>query len=279
MGEEVKSDHYNTALFKAGIFPLQIEDRPYDPLAAAGIVDPEARKKERDRLRQTVPQPKILFRDADKSILAQRLAAVRVAVPLSERQRLLEGGRRAAGGTPTAGRRKRPSCCPTPAAWTATRRRALELASNALRADGALAGKEAEMKRFLPALEEHSRQVRNALSLGELFRLAEALQKLLTDPGVKDDPEKPRMSDLWSHAEMKGLAADIKEFRDSVLYGDPLVVSKAQGKGRVVAILTPRARSPGAASARTPCSGTTGARATRSSPPRIRCSCSTCTAT
>ena len=74
MGEEVKADHYNNDLFKAGIFPLQIEDRPYDPLAATGIVDPELRKKERERLRQTVSQPKLLFRDPEKNILARRCA-------------------------------------------------------------------------------------------------------------------------------------------------------------------------------------------------------------
>ncbi len=76
------------------------------------------------------------------------------------------------------------------------------------------------------------------MSRDELFRLAETLDDLLTNPGVKDDPEKPKMSDLWGHADMKALAAEIKEFRDSALYGDPLVVSKSQGKGRVVAILT-----------------------------------------
>src|SRR5262249_34782273 len=60
MGEEVKPEHYNNELFKAGIFPLQVLDRPYDPLAAA-FGDPDLRKKERERLRQIDPTPKILF--------------------------------------------------------------------------------------------------------------------------------------------------------------------------------------------------------------------------
>jgi hypothetical protein len=94
------------------------------------------------------------------------------------------------------------------------------------------------MKRFVVPLEEHQKQIRNALASNELYRLATALDNLLNDPGVKDEPAKPRMAELWAHPEMKGLAADIKEFRDSVLYGDPLVVSRASGKGRVVAILT-----------------------------------------
>ena len=50
LGEEVKPEHYNTDLFKAGVFPLKIGDRPFDPLSAA-YPDPEVRAKERDKLR------------------------------------------------------------------------------------------------------------------------------------------------------------------------------------------------------------------------------------
>lgn len=61
LGDEVKPDHYNSVLFKNGLFPLLIGDRPFDPLNAAGMLDPELRKKERVRLRQIEPTPKILF--------------------------------------------------------------------------------------------------------------------------------------------------------------------------------------------------------------------------
>ena len=241
MGEEVKSDHYNTALFKAGIFPLQIEDRPYDPLNAAGIVDPEARKKERERLHQTDPQPKILFRDPEKNILAQRLSPVALLfryLSINVYWKAMPRSRWDPDGRKT----DTPIVLPNASRMDSYKQRAQELASNALRnTTERLAGREPEMKRFIPSLEKHSRaRIRNALIAGRSCSAsAEVLQDLLTDPGVKDDPEKPRMSDLWSHAEMKGLAAEIKEFRNDVLYGDPLVVSKAQGKGRVVAILTP----------------------------------------
>jgi hypothetical protein len=115
----------------------------------------------------------------------------------------------------------------------------MELIAKAVRDTEKLAGREAEMNRFVTPLKDHyEREIRNALASGELYRLAERLGDLLTNPGVKDDPAKPKMSDLWGHAEMKSLASEIKEFRDSVLFGDPLVVSKLQGKGRVVAFLT-----------------------------------------
>jgi hypothetical protein len=237
LGEEVKSDHYNTALYKAGVFPLLIEDRPYDPLAAAGMADPEARKKERERLRQTDPQPKILFRDPDKNVLGARLSrfaslfrylSVNVYWKAQPASRWNPDGRKA----------ETPIVLPNAGGVEKYRGRALELADNALRSTQKLAGKEPEMKRFVAPLEGYQRRVRNALAINELFRLAEALDDMLTHPGVKDEADKPRMSDLWAHPEMKGLAAEIKEFRDSVLYGDPLVVSRSQGKGRVVAFLT-----------------------------------------
>jgi hypothetical protein len=238
MGDEVKSDHYNTALFKAGLFPLQVEDRPYDPLNAAGFIDPEARKKERQRLLQTVRQPKVLFRDADKNLLVQRCAplvswlrymSVNVYWRALPRSKWDADGRQA----------ETPVVLPNAGKVSGYRQRAIELSAAALRAAERLAGREADLQRFVPALQEHGREIRDALALGELFRLAEALHKMLNDPGVKGAADKPRMSELWAHPEMKALAADIREFRDSVLYGDPLVVTRPQGKGRVVAVLTP----------------------------------------
>jgi hypothetical protein len=236
MGEECKADHYNTTLFKAGLFPLQVTETPYDPLAAA-FTDPDLRKKERDRLRQSTPQPKILFRDPEKNLLGQRLAAftslfrylsVNVYWQAQPRSRWDPDGRHC----------DTPIVLPNASSIDKYRGRATELINNAIAAAEKLAAREPEMKRFLAPLADHAREIRNALVSGELYRLAEKLNDLLTNPGVKDDPSKPRMSDLWGHNDMKALAEEIKEFRDSVLYGDPLVVSKTQGKGRVVAVLT-----------------------------------------
>src|SRR5262249_17390834 len=70
MGEEIKPEYYNTELFKAGIFPLQITDRPYDPLAAS-FGDPDLRKAERERLRQKDPTPKVLFPKPDHPLVAR----------------------------------------------------------------------------------------------------------------------------------------------------------------------------------------------------------------
>ena len=52
------------------------------------------------------------------------------------------------------------------------------------------------------------------------------------------NPDKPSMADLWKLPDMKNLAAEIAEFRERVLYGDPLMVARQVGKGRVVAFLS-----------------------------------------
>src|SRR5207248_10116299 len=81
-------------------------------------------------------------------------------------------------------------------------------------------------------------KVRDALGRGDLFQLAEVLDALLRDPGVADDPERPAMEGLWKHASLSNLGQEIEEFRKAVLFGDPLVVTRPSGKGRVVAVLT-----------------------------------------
>ena len=85
---------------------------------------------------------------------------------------------------------------------------------------------------------EQKRRLKAALSASELYQLSEVFEEMLTEPGVKDDATKPNMKELWAHVELKALAAEIREFREKVLYGDPLLVAKNVGKGRVVTFLT-----------------------------------------
>jgi hypothetical protein len=242
MGEEVKSDYYNTKLFPAGLFPLKVGDRPYDPLAAAGFGDPDARKQERDRLRQKDPQPKILFRDPAHPIirpLAPFLAGYRylgVNVYWQARPR--------GEWNPDGRQAEEVIVLPNASSIDKYKDRARGLAAEALKRTQQLAAKEAEFKKYEGPVEGYRIKVRNALASGDLFQLAGALDALLKDAGVKDDPERPDMPALWKPESMRGLAAEIKEFRDTVLFGDPLLVSRRSGKGRVVAFLTSAGTAP-----------------------------------
>ena len=235
MGEEIKPDHYNVDLFKAGLFPLKIVDRPYDPLAA-GFGDPDLRKQERDRLRQTDRTPKILFPKPTHPLVA-RLSPFRSLfrfMSLNVYWRALPRSQ----WDPDPRKTESLIVLPNASDVRQYQNRALELIRNALNKTRALAGREKEMEKYVGPVESYGRKVRSALSDGELYRLAETLEDLLKDPGVKDEKDKPDMRVLWNHTEMRALAAEISEFREQVLYGDPMVVSKQVGKGRVVAMLT-----------------------------------------
>ena len=54
------------------------------------------------------------------------------------------------------------------------------------------------------------------------------------DNAVKDQA----LPDLWAHPKMKGIAAEVEDLRKTVLYGDPLLLARPYGKGRVAAYLT-----------------------------------------
>jgi len=238
MGDEVSADHYNTKLFKAGLFPLLINARQYDPLAEAGIVDLEARKKERERLVQVSPTPKILFPKPDH-VLVRRLS------PFVSLFRYLGVNLywRAQGRTtwdPDLKRSEVLVALPNTGNVKTYQLRAMELAQNAVSQTIKLADKEPEYKRFIEPVRGYEREIRKALASGELYKLGEALEDMLKNPGAKekDKAVRPPMAELWGNADMKALKGELEEFRESVLYGDPLLVSRKTGKGRVVAYLT-----------------------------------------
>lgn len=236
LGEDINADHYNTTLFKNGVFPLLIKDRPHDPVAAAGLIDPEQRKKERERLRQNDPQPKILFPKGDH-LLVRRMAPfvslfryLSVNVYYQAQQRSLYDR--------DLRQTEQLIVLPNSGSVDTYKSGALGLAQSAQSQTTKLADKEAEFKRYVEPLEGYYRRIRDALASGELYRVGETFEDLLTNTGVEKDPARPNMTDLWKHPDMKGLAAEIREFREKVLYGDPLMVARQQGKGRVVAFLT-----------------------------------------
>jgi hypothetical protein len=235
LGEDVKSDYYNNVLFKNGLFPLQIGDRPFDPLQST-FPDPEARAKERERLRQTDNQPKMLVTDP-KHMLVEWLASVQAvfrflgvniywkALPRSQWDRepyqaqvLL--------------------ALPNANALDKYKTQAQSLMAQAVEKTKKLAEK-VEYQNFVKPVEEADRKVREALARGQLFELAEAMRELISSEGARDNPNKPNLGPLWDAEPMKALREEIKDFREMVLFGDPLLVTRRSGKGRVVAMLTP----------------------------------------
>src|SRR5262249_36496868 len=154
---------------KNGIFPLLIGDRPFDPVNAAGMVDPELRKKERERLRQTDPSPKILFPKGDHPLVRRmapfaslfRFMSVNVYWQAQPRSRW----------DPDLRKTEPLIVLPNTSSVDKYKTRAIELVNMAQSQTSKLADKEAEFKKYNAPMEGYVRRVRNALANGELYRL------------------------------------------------------------------------------------------------------------
>jgi Aerotolerance regulator N-terminal len=235
MGDEVKSDHYNTTLFKAGVFPLLIGNRPHDPLAAE-FPDLEKRQLKRVEQRQTNKQPKILFPKPDNSLVQPLVPFNPTYYALSVNVYWQAQAR--SRWDPDLRQAEPLVVLPNTASMATFQGRALSLMGQARTATVKLGDKDPNFKRYIGPMETYATRVRNAIATQELYKLGTELEDLLNNPGVDKSPEKPSMADLWKDPEMKNLGAEISEFRERVLYGDPLMVAKQVGKGRVVAFLS-----------------------------------------
>ena len=235
MGDEVKPDYYNTTLFKAGVFPLTIGSRPHDSLAAE-FPDLDARQKKRVEQRQTNRQPKILFPKPDNPLVQPLVPFSLWYYALSVN--LYWQAQARSRWDPDLRSAEPVIVLPNTASMATFQTRAKQLTDKALTDTIKLADKEPDYKRYVPVMETYSKRIRDAIASTELFKLGAELEDLLKNPGVDKNPEKPSMADLWKHPEMKNLGAEISEFRERVLYGDPLMVAKQVGKGRVVAFLS-----------------------------------------
>jgi hypothetical protein len=241
LGEKARPAFYNDTLFKkyAGLFPLLIAPTPYNAIDPGGNLSDEERQERRKDRRQNDPQPKILFKDPEHPLVA-------TLVPYGSAFRYLgiDVYHRALpryqweGATAAAGKAVEVMLLPNNHAIDDYKERAQELGRQALQQTRDLAGAEPEYARFVEPVERYKRDITAALATPYLFNLVKVLDGLLKDRGPDNDPQRPDMATLWAHPRMLGLAEQLNSFREAVLYGDPLVVTRTYGKGRVVAVLT-----------------------------------------
>jgi hypothetical protein len=101
-------------------------------------------------------------------------------------------------------------------------------------------------EKYLPGLKRHHSAINDALGGSQLYVLANRLEALLKDEGAppdKPDPLRPNLKEFWDLLEQQQLRTSFDRFREVVQYGDPLVLVKRFGKGRVVAFMTTAGRS------------------------------------
>lgn len=95
-----------------------------------------------------------------------------------------------------------------------------------------------DYRRYRPGLLRHEQAIRTALAGQPLYQLGIALDDLLRDAGEENNPERPNLTELWRRPELASLRGRIDRLRETVQYGDPLLITNRYGKGRVVALLT-----------------------------------------
>jgi hypothetical protein len=244
LGDKIQPAFYNNTLFKKynGLFPLLIENKSFDPLNPDGRDTPEQREeKAKDRLRFD-EQPKLLFPDP-KHEAVRTLAEYRTGLVYLSIDRYYQALARSRWDPePVSGvRAEEPIVLPNNKTTDdpGYRSHAVEIGRKLVEQTRDLAVAEPDaFTRYIEPVENYQTLIRNALTKPYLSGVVRVLDALRHDHGADNDPKRPDMEILWAHPKMKALAAEIDEYRNAIEYGDPLVVARKYGKGRVCAVLT-----------------------------------------
>jgi hypothetical protein len=244
LGDKVRPAFYNDTLFKKfhGLFPVLIDSKPFDPLNPDGRATEEQREeKAKDRLRFD-EQPKLLFRDP-KHEAVKTLAEYRTGLRYLSIDRYFRALPRSRWDPePTSGVRAEELIVLPNSETTDNpgyRSHAVELGRKLVEQTRQLAIDQPDtFTRYIEPAERYQRMIREALTKPYLSNVVRVIDALRHDHGVENDPQRPDMETLWAHPKMKALAAEFDEYRAAIEFGDPLVVARKYGKGRVCAVLT-----------------------------------------
>jgi hypothetical protein len=240
LGDKARPAFYNE-LFKnyEGLFPLLIGASPYNAVDPTGTLGEDEQTERRKDRHQNDPQPKILFPDPKHPLvatLAPYASAFRyLDIDVYHRAQPRSAWEQA---TPSATKPEAIILLPNNHSVDDYKERAQELARQAVEQTRELAAKEPDFARYVEPVERYKREITQALATPYLFNLVRVLDALLRDRGPENEPQRPDMAELWAQPKMLPLKGQLESFRETVLYGDPLVVGRGYGKGRVVAVLT-----------------------------------------
>jgi hypothetical protein len=79
---------------------------------------------------------------------------------------------------------------------------------------------------------------KTAASTEPLYKLANLLDRLLSDQRSEGDKDEALIREFWAQPELADLKTQATRLRDAVKFGDPLYLAKQVGRGRVAAIMT-----------------------------------------
>lgn len=220
LGDKVRTTYYNNRLYNAGkgLFPVPLELRPTDPLT------PEEKEA-----RQRAYAQQLFIRSSTHPVVMDLYPMQLIFAGLSlDRHHPAQSRSR----------------------WQNTAAGVEELATLPNRNDMDVYKAEAQRlmrklprddekyAKYKPGLDRHFRDLQGALESGKLYRLGETLQAMLLDRGDPKDPQRPDITQFFNLTEQQPFREEIEKFRETVQYGDPLILSSRYGKGKVVTFLT-----------------------------------------
>ncbi len=98
---------------------------------------------------------------------------------------------------------------------------------------------EPKFEKYEKVLKRYYDLIQRATAENELYPLASALDLFLTDQGDPKDPVgRPSLQEFWKMPENATLHSDVESLKNTVTYGDPLVLTKSFGKGQTVVFMT-----------------------------------------
>jgi hypothetical protein len=230
VGDKVESDFYNKDFYKEGngLFPVPLADKPSNRLTTA------------ERSNQLTGQQTLLFiRDPNQQIFAGLNFCKEALNSLIIDQYFPTKARALWAHKPGEGVVQELATLPS-------RKTLSEYSASAAELVKRLPIDSPAYAKYRSGLEFHADRIRkSALPGNALFQLANSFNALLYDGGNPKDPGRPNLVEFWSLPDplVRQLHSDLEQFRDEVQYGDPLVLLKRFGKGRVVVFLTTAGRS------------------------------------
>jgi hypothetical protein len=241
LGKDVQPDFYNARLYKdgQGIFPAPLADRPAEP------APPPPPKLEPTSPGQDRAEPPRIFPRSDTHPIFQKIykddkthendkkylpfvtvsryypvPRARWNVPLDKRTELMT--------------------LPNDKSVEAYKAEVQSLLADL---DRVLASPPKEnpdaYKRFQPSLKVYGSRVLDVLVRSQpLYTLAQNLDDMLSDRGDPKDPNRPNLQEFWRQPELADLFARMSRLLEATRFGDPFVVERSYGKGRVIAYLS-----------------------------------------
>jgi hypothetical protein len=227
LGDRVNAEHYNSQLYKdgKGIFPVPLADR----------ASPELKREEKEqRLLANLndPQLQLFVRDPAhpvfQAVWDDRIQSIFKFVNIDrywpvQRQRW----------QPVPGKTEELVTLPNRGSVDDYKDQVQDLLAQ-------LPIDNPQYEKYQKRLTYHRDSIRDLLAGRPLYRIADAIRLMLTDTGDDKESDQPNLTAFWnsSDANIAVLRNRFEQLRQTVLYGDPLVVSGQLGKGRVVAWLT-----------------------------------------